>query len=52
MQTPVRHPRGRDTLSLRLGHAFEAHATGRGVAAVVVVILLLSALAALKLLLG
>lgn len=39
---------GRTTLSLKLGRAFEAHATGWGVAAVplVVVLLVVAALAA------
>ena len=48
---PLR-PRAADTLSLKLGHWFEAHATGRGIVAVVLVIVLLSAVAALKLLLS
>ena len=40
-----------DSLSLKLGGWFEAHATGRGVLAIPVVVLVLALVAAVKLLL-
>jgi hypothetical protein len=41
-----------DSLSVKLGGWFEAHATGKGVLAIPVVVLILAAAAALKLVLG
>lgn len=46
---PKTAPLTRDTLSLKLGNWFEAHATGAGVIAIPVVLLILIAGAALKL---
>lgn len=50
MQSPPKTaPLMRDTLSLKLGNWFEAHATGAGVIAIPVVLLILIVGAALKL---
>lgn len=46
---PKTAPRARDTLSLKLGNWFEAHATGAGVIAIPLVLLILLGGAALKL---
>ncbi|UTP39766.1 hypothetical protein M9M90_00900 [Phenylobacterium sp. LH3H17] len=46
---PKTAPLTRDTLSLKLGTWFEAHATGTGVIAIPVVLLILIAGAAMKL---
>jgi hypothetical protein len=41
-----------DSLTVKLGNWFEAHATGRGVIVVPLVVLILAAAAALKFVLG
>lgn len=46
---PKTAPLTRDTLSLKLGNWFEAHATGAGVIAIPLVLLILFGGAALKL---
>jgi hypothetical protein len=50
MSPSTRSPNNHDSLSVKLGNWFEAHATGRGVIAVPIVVLIVVAAAAVKLL--
>jgi hypothetical protein len=50
MSSPTRSRARQDSLSVKLGGWFEAHATGRGVLAVPVVVLIVAMVAAAKIL--
>jgi hypothetical protein len=50
MSSSTRSPNGQDSLSVKLGNWFEAHATGRGVIAAPIVVLIVVTAAAVKLL--
>lgn len=52
MSSSQRPPLSSDSLTVKLGSWFEAHATGRGVIAVPVVVLIVAVAAALKFVLG